>query len=382
MPTKSAIHEWDTNTRMANQRTGEKAGQRASGPANYELRVTNSAFHGSRFLSRFQNPIACLLLFASLLLTPYSLLLTPVFAQSTDVIALWESDVPPAGGWTVGDPVALRLRVVVPEGTQVTLPELPETWGDFEIQSQVAQPPVTQDGKTTVILATTAVLWAPGNHETPPTVVKYQDAVGEHAATATPLTVSIASVLAEATPGADGQIEKRDLKPQATLPRPPLWPWLLGGTVLLLALYFAGRWLWERLPHRRGVETLPEEAPVDLRPPEEIAYAALDEIVSLDLPARGEFKEHYTRLTDCLRVYVEGVYGVPALDCTTYELVAALRAAKLKGEPLTALRELLSEADLVKFAKFAPSVAPAREAVARARSFVDDTRPERTEPEF
>ncbi len=333
-------------------------------------------------IHKIHNPLFCLLLLASLLLTPYSLLPTPALAQSTDVIALWESAAPPDDGWTVGDPLALRLRVIAPEGAPVTLPELPEAWGDFEIQTQTAKPPVTQDGKTTYLLAVTATLWAPGSYETPATTVMYQDAAGEHAVLATPLTVSIASVLAEVTPGAEGQIEKRDLKPQSALPHPPLWPWLLGGAALFQALYFGGAWLWRRLPHRRRAPESFVAEPVDLRPPEEVAYATLGQIAALDLPAQGEFKEHYTRLTDCLRVYVEGIYGVPALDCTTYELVAALRAAKLKGEPLTELRDLLSEADLVKFARFAPSVAPARDAVARARVFVDNTRPERTDSEF
>ncbi len=341
--------------------------------------VSRFTFHVSRSLSKIRSPFLCFLFLASLLLTSYSLLPAPAFAQSSDVIALWESDIPPDTGWTVGDPLVLRLRVIAPEGVPVTLPALPEAWGDFEVLTQTVESPVTQDGKTTYLLAATVALWAPGNHETPATTVKYQDAAGEHEAAATPLAVSIASVLAGVTPNANGEIEKRDLKPQATLPHPPLWPWLSGGALLVWALYFAGRWLWARLPQRRRAPESPEVEFVDPRPPEEIAYATLDQIAALDLPARGEFKEHYTRVTDCLRLYVEGIYDVNALDCTTHELVAALRAVTLKGEPLTALRELLEEADLVKFAKFAPSVAPARDAVIRARAFVDDTRPDRTD---
>jgi hypothetical protein len=332
---------------------------------NYELRFT---FHVSRFTFH--------VLLSFLLLTSYFLLLTPAFAQSSsDIIALWESDVPPEGGWTVGDPLALRLRVIAPEGVNVTLPELPATWGDFEVREQAAQPPETKDGKTTTVLAATVALWAPGDHETPPITVTYQTADGAaHEITATPLTVSIASVLTEATPNAEGQIEKHDLKPQATLPRPPIWPWIIGGLVALTLLYFAGRWLWQRLPRRaRAAEIVSE--PVDTRPPDVIAYEELDRIAALDLPAQGAFKAHYTLLTDCVRAYAGRVYAIPALDSTTFELLAALRGASLKGEPFNVLRDLLDESDLVKFAKFTPDLEPARAAITRARHFVDITKP-------
>ncbi|HNT77546.1 MAG TPA: hypothetical protein PKH77_21230 [Anaerolineae bacterium] len=343
----------------ARERESGSADQRISGSANYELRFT---FH---------------VLLSFLLLTSYFLLLTPVFAQSSpDVIALWESDVPPEGGWTVGDPLALRLRVIASEGVGVTLPALPETWGDFEVREQAAQPSETKAGKTTTLLAATVALWSPGDHETPPITVTYQTADGAvHEITATPLTVSIASVLAEATPNAEGQIEKRDLKPQATLPRPPLWPWIVGGLVALPLLYFAGRWLWQRLPRlaHAAAEAVPE--PVDTRPPDVIAYEELDRIAALDLPTQGAFKAHYTLLTDCVRAYAGRVYAIPALDSTTFELLAALRGASLKGEPFNVLRDLLDESDLVKFAKFTPDLEPARAAIAQARHFVDITKP-------
>ncbi len=311
----------------------------------------------------------------------------PLQAQSSDVIALWESDIPPQQGWTVGDPITLRLRVIVPEDTKVTLPEMPAQWGDFEIREQIIQSPVTEAGKTTHILAVTAVLWSPGDHVTPPTTVEVPNAAGEITQVpARTLTVTIASVLAEVTPNAEGQIEKKDLKPQATISRPPtlprpeaksLWPWIVAGGVVLL-LYFVGRWLWQRLQSRALVA---ETAPVDDRYPEEIAYEKLEHIAALDLPAQGKFKQHYTLLTECARAYIEGRYGVPALDSTTYELMADLREQKLERDALHTLRDLLDQADLVKFAKFQPAKDPAYAALAQARHFVDLTKPDR-EPEI
>ncbi|MBN1399388.1 MAG: hypothetical protein JXA74_01045, partial [Anaerolineae bacterium] len=88
-----------------------------------------------------------------------------------------------------------------------------------------------------------------------------------------------------------------------------------------------------------------------------------------------EFKRHYTLVTDCLRVYIEGRYQVPAMDRTSYELLRDLERMAPPQETVAILRALLNEADLVKFARAQPSVAAAHEALARARTYVDLSRP-------
>lgn len=293
-----------------------------------------------------------------------------------DIIAVWEVDLPPEGGWTVGDPLPLRLRVIAPNDSQVIWPELPEQWEDFEIQSQTVEMPVlnVEDGTTTYILAVTAILWEPGGHEVPESKVQVQIPDGEtQEVSPHPLTITIESVLPEVE---DETIEKKDLKPQAELPRPPIWPWVLAGIVAAPLLYLAGRWLWQKLPRPKGKEEVADEGPVDLRPPEEIAYERLAEIAALDLPAKGEFKQHYSLVTECLKAYIEGIYEIPALDRTTYELTAQLRQIKLDQALKQLIRKLLEEADLVKFAKFEPGIPQAQEIIPQARSFIDATKPE------
>ena len=323
------------------------------------------------------SPFIIRLMLFALCLMPYTV--SPVTAQSPDVVAVWESDASPSPeqGWTVGDVIPLRLRVVAPETFVVTLPELPispAAWGDFEVREQVVQSPVTESNQVTHILAVMAVLWSPGEHATPAVQVAYRDAAGNlQEVTVPPLTIEITSVLLEMTPNAEGVIEKQDLKPQAELPRPPLWPWILAGVAVAVLLYWGGRWLWQRLAHRNTAELEEPVAPVDDRPPDIIAYEKLDYIAGLALPTKSEFKQHYSLITECVRAYVEGRYAVPALDHTTYELMRALRQIKFKGEPLTLLRDLLNTADLVKFAKFAPNIQTADDALVQARQFVDIT---------
>jgi hypothetical protein len=300
------------------------------------------------------------------------LLPVPAWAQAA-VTAEWEADAPPESGWTVGDPIPLRLRVTHPDGIQVALPELPEQWGAFEVREQRLLEPV-QDGSSLVtVRELSAVAWAPGEYETPPTTIQYQDSSGQAGEIAVQaISITVASVLAE------GEQDKRDLKPQAELARPPIWPWLLGGVLAAALLaYLAWRgWRWWQRKRRAGAGQ--ESQAVDSRPPEEIAYETLDRIAALDLPAQAEFKQHYTLVSDCLRLYLEGIYPISALDRTTTELVTALRQTRIDSQAITALRQLLDEADLVKFAKLCPPLPQARAAVDHARTIVDVTRPQRS----
>ncbi len=299
------------------------------------------------------------------------LLATVANAQDeTDPVQIdWSFGEPPGGGWTVGDRIPLRLAVTYPANLEVTAPELPEAWGPFEVQEQTPHEPVQNaDGTLTAVREAIVTLWVPGEFQTPPFAVRYRDADGQlHEALAPQLPITVVSVLEQ------GKTEKRDLKPQAYLPGPSVWPLLLGTVVLTAVLGSIGWVLFARLRHRMTPTSAPAYS-FDPRPPHEIAYSELDRIAAINLPVRGELKRHYTLVADCIRTYIQGRYDVPAMDQTTEELTAALRQARMDSRHASLFRELLTEADLVKFAGFRPSIDQAYTATAQARHIVDVTK--------
>lgn len=300
-----------------------------------------------------------------------------VTAQTSDVTAFWEMDVPPEGGWMVGDLIPLRLRVISPADMVATLPELPEQWGTFEIREQSIASPEKSGDRNIAVLVMTIQIWEPGIHGTPPTTVTLQvEGLSPLKVIARPLRVDIASILP--ADGDEEALAKRDLKPQADLPRPPLWPWILAAICSAPLLFMAGRWLWYKIPRRSKLDPS-EIVPVkqDSRSPEDIAYTCLEDIAKMDLPGVGAFKQHYSMVSECVRVYLEGVYALPAMDMTTTELKWALRMFKIDAEALCLLWNLLEHADMVKFAKLRPDVAQAQGIVSLGRHFVDVTKPQR-----
>jgi hypothetical protein len=289
-------------------------------------------------------------------------------AEPSPVQTQWLIDAPPEGGWTVGDRIPLRLTVTYPRGFVVTLPRLPGTWGPFEVRSQEHLDPVEDPGGTGAASSLITVTpWAPGALELPPVVIPYRDQEGNlHEAVAPTQTVTVASVLV------DGETEMAELKPQATLPMPSRLPYFLGS-LFLLALGGAAGWTGYRYLRRRPWAVPGPSLALDPRPPHEIAYDELGRIKALDLPARGEFKMHYSLVADCVRAYVDGRYHIPAMDLTTPELAAALRDRSVAPTHVILIREFLAHADLVKFAKFRPHIDQAYGAVDAASQIVDLT---------
>jgi hypothetical protein len=68
----------------------------------------------------------------------------------------------------------------------------------------------------------------------------------------------------------------------------------------------------------------------------------------------GKHKQYYSGLTDILRAYIAGQWGVGALEMTSDEIIEALKGLTLSDKQRGGVTELLRESDLVKFAKYIP----------------------------
>ena len=141
---------------------------------------------------------------------------------------------------------------------------------------------------------------------------------------------------------------------------PPRSPWLLVGTTTTALLVLAG---YLRLRRRRVVGSpqleLAPAVPALSPTAYELALEQLRRIEGGHWPQRGQVARHYEAIIDVLREYLETTERLPARERTTEELVWALPPHLsdngLRGE----LRELLDEADLVKFARLRPYPAAA-----------------------
>jgi hypothetical protein len=129
--------------------------------------------------------------------------------------------------------------------------------------------------------------------------------------------------------------------------RPLIWPWAVGAILLAAAV-----WYWRS--RSRDEHAHAAAAPPDLRTPAQRAREELAELEAGPLWAQGLHRAFYFQLTEILRGYLEGRYGMPAKRLTTHELLRQLRQAEVERPAVSQFKELFERADLVKFAKSLP----------------------------
>jgi hypothetical protein len=268
------------------------------------------------------------------------------------------------GEYTVGDPIMLEMTINHPADSHVIIPELESEWGQFIVQSQSAPESNTnENGSKSTSQRLDVRLFAPGEYTTPLIPFTVVTADGQLLdATIDPVPVSISSVLVE------GDEALRDIKPQAELPYLFILPWLIAAAVLAVGAVIA---IW-MIRRRRAVLAASD---VDPRLPYEVALDRLDRIESLNLPNDGRFKEHYTMVSDCIRIYVERAFEIPVMERTTSEIQKSILRTPISPPISREFLGLLDESDLVKFSKFAPDAASAMQALVTGRHIVMETKP-------
>ncbi|MFY0570469.1 DUF4381 family protein [Archangium lansingense] len=268
----------------------------------------------------------------------------------------------------LGEPFVYELVITHPADQRYEL-ELPPDLGDFELLSQARTPPEAgkEPAVTTFRLKLSAfnlgMLTLP---ELPFLVSSAQE--GPRRFVAPARTLEVASTLPQ-----DAEAEGADLKDI----QPPtevairswtlLW-WLLGLLGAIVVGLVAWR-LFEKYRNRPQAEVKPL-LPLDVR-----TRQALDTLKSEDLPAQGRVKDFYFRLSEIIRGYLGERYGFDALECTSSELMVALRRKQPLKFPEDGLMRFVSESDLVKYARAESSPESCREALAFGYELLDKTWP-------
>ena len=162
----------------------------------------------------------------------------------------------------------------------------------------------------------------------------------------------------------------KDLKGQIKYPLQlkEVLPW--AGVALLLAALIYALIHWIRM--RRANRTFLGK-PIVKDPPHIVALRTLDKIRKAKLWQNDKQKQFYTEVTDALRVYIAGRYGIVAMERPSGEMLADLKKQDIEAGLYDNIAELFSRADLVKFAKYQASQQENEAAIPDAVRFVNST---------
>ena len=168
-----------------------------------------------------------------------------------------------------------------------------------------------------------------------------------------------------------------DIKPQRTLKFKfgeisGYVTWAIIAIIILVLLFLIAK----RILAHYGKSFSDIFKPAPPLPPHEIALRDLKKLHSERLWQEGNHKLYYSGLTDILRAYIAGQFGVGALEMTSDEIIEAMRGVEIPQKQKMDLTELLRDADLVKFAKAMPEAEANEAAYTMALNFVEQTMPQ------
>lgn len=247
----------------------------------------------------------------------------------------------------LGEPTTLEIVITHDPGQRYEL-KTPSDLGDFEFLGQ-ERSRVDGNGRSTTTLEVKLSAFKLGQLDTPN--LELEVAAPEGNAT---LSVPRAQLTVDSSLPPDTQTKGENLYDVKPPEEVPIRSWrLLYILAGLLALAAIGYGVMRYLARPKPI------APVYVPPPEPLHVRVtrqLDELAAENLPAKGQFKTFYFRLSEIVRGYLGELYGFEALESTTPELLNALRARATPGLPMPDLTTFAESSDFVRYAKEQPDV--------------------------
>ena len=269
----------------------------------------------------------------------------------------------------IGDQTVLHLTARIPAKSVIAFPELKDSIGKIKIVKG-AKPDTVLDKNSpaseTITHNYTITSFDTGVYVIPE--LEFQAKSGNFK-TGT-VTLQVKAVLVDTTK------TFYDIK-QPFAVNYNFWDWLkdhwklvigiLVGILLIVGIIYYLKNRPEAIVIKKAAPALP----VDV-----IALNKLQELRDKKLWQQNEIKLHYIELTDILREYLEKRYHINTQEQTTAEIFAGLKNKDLPAEARNKLKQLLTLADLVKFAKERPTPVENEQSIEDAIDFIKLTREE------
>lgn len=272
----------------------------------------------------------------------------------------------------VGKPFTLDLSLKVPYGWFVE-------WNDFAVDTLSEQLDIikrseverTADADSNVIVKQqlTLMTFDTGQVQVPPVGLTYArsfDDPNRLKAYTDPINLYSTTMAVDTTMAYKPIVEPIE----APVKFKEVFPWVLG--VLLLVLLIIGIWYWRK--HRKPkVDAEGNIVRGPVIPPYDKAVGDLENLRQQKLWQSGKVKEYFSSLTDIAREYIEGQFGVNAVEMTTDDILEEVKPLHFSSETYNKLKETMEVADLVKFAKYSSSNLESENAMNSMTDFVNES---------
>jgi len=268
----------------------------------------------------------------------------------------------------LGEQLRYTISAEADSNVIVTLPSFQDTiTSSLEILKEGGIDSLVRDGKTIVSRQYLITSFEPGWNTVPPQAIAFQ------AGSLQDTVYTPAGLLTVLAPDVDTSQAIKPIKPPLNTPVSfaEILPWALIGYLGFMLSTFIAALIWIYVKKKNHPELFPQKP---LEPAHVIAFRDLEQLREDKLPQKAQVKEFYTRLTGIIRNYITRQFGIHAMESTTNEILEAFRIQSPEEKTLLEkLGELLTLADLVKFAKEDPAPQENEQHLDNAYHFVEKT---------
>jgi hypothetical protein len=249
----------------------------------------------------------------------------------------------------IGEQFHLILEAQVPSGYKFSFPQVPDTITKLEItdRSKIDTSELQEKKLFSYRQVFTVTCFDSGYYPVPPFVFSYQQPgdTTQHFTETEAMLISVQGIAVDTTKNI------RDIKQPLSVPFTfaEAVPYILAALgiagIIFLVMYYRKKFRKKEVVTKVFVPT---------RPPHEIALEELKKLEAERLWQQGLVKQYHSRLTDIVRTYIEHRYKIIAMELTTGEIMEAINRTAVETEWREKLFQMLSIADMVKFAKVQP----------------------------
>jgi hypothetical protein len=250
----------------------------------------------------------------------------------------------------IGDQIGFTVTIDKPEGLNLQLPLFKDTIAkSIEIITGPKIDSSAENGRIKVIQKYLITSFDSGRYQVPPVFAEMKN---ENGLKRFYSDYSLLEVLRSRIAPADTASKIFDIvRPyRAPVTIGEILPWILIGSVIAVLVWFGLKLLkkFKRSDRKAEIVIIPDPAHI-------IAFRELEKLREEKLWQKNEVKLYYTRVTEILRQYLENRFRVYSLELTTRETLDALVKSGFKRDgSYNQLKNILTSADLVKFAKYTP----------------------------
>lgn len=278
----------------------------------------------------------------------------------------------------IGDQVRLTVRISLPSRIPfkfVKIKEVLQQVPKIELVDRGSLLTVAQEPQQILEQQFVLTSFEAGNYQIPPITIDFEEnGLIKSASSGVALSLKVVSI--PVNPERDTLRAIKDINREEIQVSDFIFPALIVLallTLLGLSIYY----LLRRKQKQQPAVALPPPPPP---PAHETALQKLLALEQSDLLDSGEVNAFQTQLTYILREYLEGRYGIHALESTTDDILESLRSIGVPDDWRVQLRQMLQTADLVKFAKAEPPLSFHVEALYSVKTFVEQTKEEIIQP--